>query len=135
MKTYSIKRNYSSYQTGVFIYKSNSRIKHDLHCIISSLINPAFLNFYFIQHYYLLFSWRNLFFLNVYISVNTIFERLYIFFGWKRGHKLSAYATVGGWGSSEIRTTTYRGGGGVTPYVYVITRTISFHAFDSIFAL
>ena len=35
-------------------------------------------------------------FLNVYISVNTIFECLSMFFGWEWGHQLSTYAT-GGW--------------------------------------
>ena len=35
-------------------------------------------------------------FSNVYISVNTIFECLNVFFGWEeRGHQLSAYAAVG----------------------------------------
>ena len=35
-------------------------------------------------------------FSNVYISVNTTFECLYMFFGWGRGHQLSTYATGGG---------------------------------------
>ena len=48
-------------------------------------------------------------FLNVYISVNTIFECFYMFFGWERGHPLSAYATSGcmKW-SSEIRTAAHK---------------------------
>ena len=49
-------------------------------------------------------------FLNVYISVNTIFECFYMFFGWERGHPLSACATSGcmKW-SSEIRTAALKG--------------------------
>ena len=49
-------------------------------------------------------------FLNVYISVNTIFECFYMFFGWERGHPLSAYATSGcmKW-SPEIRTAAHKG--------------------------
>ena len=34
-------------------------------------------------------------FLNVYISVNTIFECRYMFFGWERSHQLSTYAPGG----------------------------------------
>ena len=37
-------------------------------------------------------------FSNVYNSVNTIFECPYMFFGWKRGHYLSTYATGEGMG-------------------------------------
>ena len=48
---------------------------------------------------------------NVYISLSTIFEYLYMFFGWERGHQLSTYATVGGWGSFQMQTTAYRGKG------------------------
>ena len=38
---------------------------------------------------------------NAYISVNTIFECIYMFFGWERGHQLSAYATGGGLDKGE----------------------------------
>ena len=49
-------------------------------------------------------------FSNVYISVNTIFECLYVFFSWKRGHHLSTYATGGEMGgSSKMPTAAYRG--------------------------
>ena len=38
---------------------------------------------------------------NVYISVNTIFECLYVFFGWEGGHQLSTYPTGGGMGEGH----------------------------------
>ena len=60
------------------------------------MTNAALLNFYFIQHSYLFFA-KKFSFSNIYISVNTIFECLYMFFGWERGHQLSTYATAGGW--------------------------------------
>ena len=49
------------------------------------------LNVCFILHYH----FRKEFFLNIYISVNTIFECSYLFFGWEIGHPLSTYATGG----------------------------------------
>ena len=52
-------------------------------------------------------------FSNVYISVNTIFECLFMFFGWERGHQLikqtagrGVIAGVGGWGVSSKMCTT-----------------------------
>ena len=52
-------------------------------------------------------------FSNIYISMNTIFECPYMFFGWERGHQLSTYATDGGigWGSSKKCKTAYKGRG------------------------
>ena len=53
---------------------------------------------------------KKLTFSNIYISVNTIFEYLYMFSSWERGHQLSMYATVGGMvGSSKMHTAAYRG--------------------------
>ena len=61
-----------------------------------------------------IFEWvwllKNLFFSNVYISVNTIFECCYLFFGWEIGHPLSTYATGGMEGSSsKMCTAAYKG--------------------------
>ena len=51
-------------------------------------------------------------FSNVYISVNTIFKCLYMFFGWEKGHQLSTYATIEGMGwSSKMQTAVYRESG------------------------
>ena len=53
---------------------------------------------------------KKLTFSNIYISVNTIFEYLYMFSSWERDHQLSMYATVGGMvGSSKMHTAAYRG--------------------------
>ena len=71
-------------------YKSSSRTKDNCHFIIGFLINVAFLNVYFILHYHIFFR-KKIIFSNVYISVNTIFECLYMFFDWERGHQLSTY--------------------------------------------
>ena len=55
---------------------------------------------------------KKFFFLNVYISVNTIFECCYLFFGWKIGHPLSTCATGGMEGRySKVCTGAYRGRG------------------------
>ena len=84
-------------------------------------------------------------FSNVYISVNMIFECLYMFVGRERGHQLSTYATDGGmkvgvgggWGFGghpkcvELCTV----GRDVMPHLYVRTCVISFHIFGSIFVL
>ena len=53
-----------------------------------------------------------IFFPNVYISVNTIFE-CYLFFGWEISHPLSTYASGGiEEGSCKMCTRGERGGGG-----------------------
>ena len=76
------------------LYKSSFHTNHTWHCIIGFLINAALLNVNFILHYHLFFC-KKFIFSNVYISVHAIFECLYIFFfGWKRDHQLSTYATV-----------------------------------------
>ena len=67
--------------------------KHNWYCAVGFLINTAPLNVYFILHYCLFF--RTDFFLSVYISVNTIFECSYLFFGWEVGHPLSTHKTGG----------------------------------------
>ena len=47
---------------------------------------------------------KKIIFSKVYISVYTIFEFLYVFFGWKRGHQLSTCeAGRGMGGSSKMR--------------------------------
>ena len=46
------------------------------------------------------FSVKKFIFSNVYISVNTVFECLYMVFGWERGHQLCTYAAVEGMGGS-----------------------------------
>ena len=80
-----------------------------VHCIIGFLINAALWNVSFIPHYHSFFH-KKIFFLNVYISVNTIFEYLFMFFRCKRSHQLSTYATGGVMGgSSRMRTAAYRG--------------------------
>ena len=68
------------------------------------LISPYTYIYFFVKEFILS---------NVYISVNTIFECLYMFFGWERGHQLNTYTTGGGMEerSSKIRTTAYRGRG------------------------
>ena len=55
------------------------------------------LSWMFISSYTTIYFFvKKFIFSNVYISVNTIFECLYMFFGWGRGHQLSTYATGGG---------------------------------------
>ena len=51
------------------------------------------------------------------ISVNKIFECLYLFFGWERGHQLSTYAIGVGMESHPKCIQLCTGGGGVTPHV------------------
>ena len=46
-------------------------------------------------------------YLNVYISVNTIFECLYMFFGWERGHQLNIWTQLVG--KSKTHTAAYKG--------------------------
>ena len=91
LEEYSYKiRNVSRYR--VFLHKSSSRTKHNWHYNVELLINAAVLNVYFILYYHLFFL-KEFAFSDVYISVNMVFECLYIFFGWERGSKLSTYAT------------------------------------------
>ena len=52
--------------------------------IIGFLINAALLSVYFILHYHLFFR-KEIFFSNVYIPANTIFECFYIFFWFRAG--------------------------------------------------
>ena len=67
--------------------------KHNWYCAFGFLINTAPLNVYFILHYCLVF--RKDLFLSVYISVSTIFECSYWFFGREVGHPLSTLETGG----------------------------------------
>ena len=53
-----------------------------------------------------------IFFSNVYISVNTLFECCYLFFRWEIGHPLTTYATGGMEGrSSKVCAGAYRAKG------------------------
>ena len=68
------------------------------------LINAALLNVYFILHYHSIYFFiKKFIFSNVYISANTIFECIFMFFGWERGHQLREI----GW-SSKMREAAYR---------------------------
>ena len=94
-------------------------------CIIGFLINAALLNVYFTLHRYYFFV-KKFIFPNVYISVNKIFECLYLFFGWERGHQLSTCATAGGWRVIQNVYSCVQGEG--------VSR-LSFHVFGRIFVL
>ena len=77
---------------------------------------------------------KKLIFLNVYFSLNMIFECLYMF----PVEKGAIIKYVRNWLGMEGHTKCVEmriGGGVVTPHVYVSTRTISFHIFGSIFFL
>ena len=98
MQTYSIIWNYSSYQSGVFLCKNSPCTKHKWHCTIGFLI------LFFLKEYIL--------FLNVYISVNTILEYCYLYFGWEIGHPLSICATEGMDGGHPKCVQVHTGGEG-----------------------
>ena len=88
-----------------------TRAKHNLHCIIVILINAGLLNFYFILHctYFLV---KKFIFLNVYISVNTIYECRYMFFLVEKGDiNKGRTQLLGDGGLSKMRTAAYRGRG------------------------
>ena len=101
------------------------------------LVNAALLNVYFILRYHSIYFFiKKFIFSNVYISVNTIFECIYMFFGWERGHRLSAYATGGGIGGRDPKSVKLRiGGGSAIPHVFVRTYNISFLCFWQHFCL
>ena len=106
MQTYSIIWNYSSYQSGVFLCKNSPCTKHKWHCTIGFLI------LFFLKEY-ILFS-------NVYISVNTIFEYCYLFFGWEIGYPLCVHAEMKKW--RRVIQNVYRciqEERGITPHVYL----------------
>ena len=131
MRTCGIKWNYSSNWTGVFLCKSSSRTKHNWYCIIGFLINAVILNYIFILHYHYFFV-KNFFSSEVHMSVNTTFE---MFFCWERSHRLSTYATGGGWGIIQNAYSCVQGEGRVRLHVYVRTCTTSFHVLGSSFVL
>ena len=81
------------------------------------------------------FSCRNFIFSNICISVNTIFECIYMFFGCETDHPLSAYLTGGGIGGHPKCAKLRIEGGSITLNVYLLTYTISFHVFGSILVL
>ena len=107
MQTYSIIWNYSSYQSGVFLCKNSPCTKHKWHCTIGFLI------LFFLKEYIL--------FLNVYISVNTILEYCYLYFGWEIGHPLSICATEGMDGVIQNVYRCIQGERGITLHVYLRT--------------
>ena len=123
--------NYSSNLAGVFLYKSNSRAKHNWHCIIGSLINAALLDFYFILHYHF---FLNLFFWMFIFQWMRIRISLYVF--WLRNRPLIKYVrNCWGDGHHPKRAQLRTGEGDVTPCVCVQTHTIYFHVFGSIYLL
>ena len=73
---------------------------------VQSITDIALLDFWLMLLSWMFFSsYTSIYFLvktfifpNVYISVNAIFECLYMFLGWERGHLLGMYTTAGGWG-------------------------------------
>ena len=66
------------------------------------------------------FFLKKFIFSNVYISVNNIFECLYMIFSSARGHQLSTCIAGGGMGESHPKYVQLRTEGGVlTPNVYV----------------
>ena len=63
------------------------------------------------SHTTIYFFVKKFIFSNVYISVNAIFKYLYMFFGWKRGHQLSTYATGGEMGVVQNAYSCVQGEG------------------------
>ena len=71
--------------------------------LVQSITNIVLLDFWlillswmFISSYTTIYFFvKKFIFSNIYISVNTIFECLYMFFGWERVHQISAYTTGG----------------------------------------
>ena len=62
----------------------------------------------FISSYTTIYFFVKNFFSNVYISVNTIFKRFYLFFGWEIDHPIKYIRNWGnGWGSSKRCTGAY----------------------------
>ena len=83
----------------------------------------------FISYYAIIYFFVKIFFLNVYISVNTIFKRSYMSFGWEIGHPLIMYVTRG---MEEVIQNVYRlaqGERSITLHVCVLTYTVCFHVF------
>ena len=75
-------------------FKSSSRPKHNWHCIIAFLINPALLNVYLILHYHLFFR-KELFF-RMFIFQLKWYSNVFICFFW------------GGGELSKMRSAAYR---------------------------
>ena len=109
----------------VFLYKSSSRTKHYYWIFLLMLLSWMFISFYTSIYFFV----KKFIFLNVSISVNTIFECLCMFFGRERGHQLSTFAMQ--WYPKCIPLHT--GGGGVAPLVYVGTFTLSLFMFSEVF--
>ena len=74
------------------------------------MINAAHLSVCFVLHYHVFFR-KEIYFPNVYVSVNTIFERLDVF--WLRKGLWIKYVRNwwGNGGSSKMHTALYRGRG------------------------
>ena len=100
---------------------------------VQSITNIVLLGFWlmllsemFILSYTIIYFFVNNFFLNVYISVNTIFECSYLSFGWELGYPLDIYVTRGHpKGVIQIVYRCVQGERGITLQL----RTISFHVF------
>ena len=75
---------------------------------------------------------KKIVFSNIYISVNTTFECPYMFFGWKRGHQLSTYATVGGM-DGHLEYVKLRTGGGGSRLMCAYALTLSLFMFLTAF--
>ena len=121
MQTCSIRWNYFSYKAGVFLCKISPHTEHHWHCTI------VFFLFYFFV--------KNILFSSVYISVNTIFQCCYLFFGWEIGHLLSTCATEG---TERVIQNVYRciqGERSITPPVYLPTYRQCWHTYHSCFYL
>ena len=83
----------------------------------------------FILSYTIIYFFVKNFFSNVYILVNTIFERSYLSFGWEIGHPLSMHVTRGIEGVIQNVYRCVQVEKCIMCHVYVHTYTISFHVF------
>ena len=81
------------------------------------------------------------FFLKIFIfsniSVNRIFECLYMFFDWERDHQLSTYATVGGMGGAIQNACSCVKGDGLSRLMctYALTLSLFMHFYLIVFCL
>ena len=84
------------------------------------LLPGIFISYYTIIYFFVIL------FLNIYISgisVITIVEWSYLYFGWEIGHPFWRYVT------RRMEGVNQKGERGITLHVYVRTYTISFHVF------
>ena len=102
-----------------FFYKSNISVLDFWLMLLSWMFILSYTTIYFFV--------KKFIFSDVYISVNTIFECFYMFFGWEVSHQLSLLTTSGGMKGHPKCIQPLTGGGGVTPHVFERTYTVSFH--------